>query len=267
MYELIQNAEDNTYARAASQGQEPFFRFEISPGKIIIESNEDGFQSENVKAICSIGESTKRDRQGYIGEKGIGFKSIFKVAKKVHIQSGPFSFSFSYTRSADEDGLGMVTPYEHPYVILPSDVTTRFTLTPKDDYRFDRQVADIESLPKTCLLFLARIRKITIAVSRPSLPSTVTTYSTSRQAASPLETIVATTRHGNSETEALHRFQVKRRAIDNLPEDENRPDTRNVEVVLAFPVDRNDNPITSHQYTYAYLPLRNLGFTVRETHG
>lgn len=50
----------------------------------------------NVRAICSTGESTKTNTSGYIGEKGIGFKSVFKAASKVHIQSGPFSFFFEH---------------------------------------------------------------------------------------------------------------------------------------------------------------------------
>jgi HSP90 family molecular chaperone len=95
---LIQNAEDNNYSRAEALGVEPYIKFTIRPDTISIDCNEDGFTPENVRAICRIGESTKirANAQYYIGEKGIGFKSVFMVASKVHIQSGPFSFSFEH---------------------------------------------------------------------------------------------------------------------------------------------------------------------------
>ena len=51
----------------------------------MIDSNEDRFSEANIKAICSIGESTKTCKQSYVGEKGSGFKSVFKVAQKVYV--------------------------------------------------------------------------------------------------------------------------------------------------------------------------------------
>lgn len=116
MYELIQNAEDNNYKRASANGSTVFLSFSLYPDRIVLDSNEDGFSKEHVKAICSTGDSTKTAAEGYIGEKGIGFKSVFKVAKKVHIQSEPYSFSFEHTRDSSDDGLGMVTPLDEDYV-------------------------------------------------------------------------------------------------------------------------------------------------------
>ena len=83
MFELIQNAEDNSYNIAQAAGVRPYLKVIVSPNTIVIESNEDGFEEANVRAICSVGESTKKSTQGYIGEKGIGFKSVFKIASRV----------------------------------------------------------------------------------------------------------------------------------------------------------------------------------------
>lgn len=48
---------------------------------IVVLNNEQGFSVENIKALCDIGNSTKkRSGAGYIGHKGIGFKSVFRVA-------------------------------------------------------------------------------------------------------------------------------------------------------------------------------------------
>ncbi len=60
MYELIQNAEDNSYSTATADGEEPFLAFKLYPDKMIIDSNEDGFSKANISAICSVGRSTKK---------------------------------------------------------------------------------------------------------------------------------------------------------------------------------------------------------------
>ncbi|KAM5385312.1 hypothetical protein ACJZ2D_000953 [Fusarium nematophilum] len=78
LLELIQNAEDNTYDCAT-----PSLSFTYKRGSLRVDCNEIGFSDSNVRAICKIGESTKAGlgrSARYIGEKGIGFKSVFKVA-------------------------------------------------------------------------------------------------------------------------------------------------------------------------------------------
>ena len=44
-----------------------------------LSSNDIGFMGDDVEAICAIGESTKKRKEGFIGQKGIGFKSVFSV--------------------------------------------------------------------------------------------------------------------------------------------------------------------------------------------
>jgi hypothetical protein len=72
--ELIQNADDNQY------NTKPTLVFVINSNSINIYNNELGFQENNIQALCDIGKSTKGKHQhGYIGQKGIGFKSVFTV--------------------------------------------------------------------------------------------------------------------------------------------------------------------------------------------
>ena len=74
--ELVQNADDNAYA----PGVLPTLRIVARREQIVFENNEVGFAERNVLAICSMGESTKQASDaGYIGNKGIGFKSVFKL--------------------------------------------------------------------------------------------------------------------------------------------------------------------------------------------
>ncbi len=50
-------------------------------GLLLVVNNETGFGPEHVNAICNVRTSTKANQkdQGYIGEKGVGFKSVFMV--------------------------------------------------------------------------------------------------------------------------------------------------------------------------------------------
>ena len=66
--ELIQNADDNSYL----PGVTPTIRLELFPHAVVVYNNEQGFSDKNIKAICDVGGSTKANKTGYIGQKGIG---------------------------------------------------------------------------------------------------------------------------------------------------------------------------------------------------
>lgn len=91
LLELIQNADDATYSNKI-----PEISFIIENTGITIHYNEDGFSVEDVIAITDTGESTKiqasRLSHRFIGEKGIGFKSVFALASSVEIGSPPWHF-------------------------------------------------------------------------------------------------------------------------------------------------------------------------------
>lgn len=59
---------------------EPTLTFILQEEGVIVLNNEQGFSVENIKALCDVGNSTKKEPSaGYIGKKGIGFKSVFRV--------------------------------------------------------------------------------------------------------------------------------------------------------------------------------------------
>jgi hypothetical protein len=70
--ELLQNADDNAYMLKA--GEVPTITFQRHEQSIIVVNNEVGFNERNVRALCSIADSTKELKEGHIGRKGIGFK-------------------------------------------------------------------------------------------------------------------------------------------------------------------------------------------------
>ena len=176
VFELIQNAEDNHY----SAGVEPKLHFELldidptgtagTKGCLAIYNNELGFELKNVKAVSSVGGSTKKNSKdsGYIGEKGIGFKSVFSVTPSPHIYSNGFQFSF---RDNDEKtGLGYIIPYweENVPKVVREKLTTYNTcilLPLRDDPERDcllkiRQ--ELNNLDASLLLFLNKISELTV---------------------------------------------------------------------------------------------------------
>ena len=96
--ELLQNADDCSYTKV----KEPSFSFNFNGKELITYYNEDGFSKANVRSITSIGESTKKlllsGENDLIGEKGIGFKSVFSVAQSVSINSNGFNFKLTADR-------------------------------------------------------------------------------------------------------------------------------------------------------------------------
>lgn len=93
--ELLQNADDCDYM----PGVIPEFSL-IQKGKsVFTDYNEVGFSRANIRSITAIGESTKNKlfngQFASIGEKGVGFKTIFAVASEVRIHSGEYFFSLT----------------------------------------------------------------------------------------------------------------------------------------------------------------------------
>ena len=267
LYELIQNAEDNSYSTATADGEEPFLAFNLHPDRIIVDSNEDGFSKSNIRAICSVGNSTKKHSAGYIGEKGIGFKSVFKIAQKVHIHSGPFSFAFSHTRDDDDDGLGMITPYYEDAEELPMGVRTRMTLTLSDATKAKERASELRDVPDTFLMFLSRLQRLSIELYPPDDVPMAIQYSKreTKENGLYMTFLTKTTRKGKEESTSERKYYTMKSAVHDLPFDEARKDKQGnsidrATVILAFPVDKHDKPVLEPQYTYAFLPLRRAGF-------
>lgn len=265
MYELIQNAEDNEYSIIQGSGQLPTLSFHVSHDAITIDSNEDGFKNPHVEAICDIGKSTKAGVGGYIGEKGIGFKSVFKVARRVHVQSGVFSFAFEYDKKRRDSGLGMVTPMVADRGDLPAEVRTRMVLTLHDGCDRAALFKEFENLPDALLVFLRKLQRLSLTIERPGghKVEKVYTMSTFGNRAKIARSI------GGGVVD-FH-FWIARRMMVDMPEDEARilnegqKDERKVteaEVVLAFPLAGDDTPIVEDQHVFAFLPIRQVGFKV-----
>lgn len=110
--ELLQNADDCKY----NTNTVPTFKLSINGTILTTEYNELGFTKDNVRSITAIGESTKKQihsGQFEIGEKGIGFKTVFSVAESVSIHSNDFHFKLSANTPTIPE---IITPTEETFV-------------------------------------------------------------------------------------------------------------------------------------------------------
>ena len=90
LLELRQNVDDNAYADGVSPGMTS-----VSKNQCVFSCNQKGITPENVVAVCYAAVFHQIEgawKTEFIGEKGIGFKSLFAVAEAVEIHSGNYHF-------------------------------------------------------------------------------------------------------------------------------------------------------------------------------
>ena len=241
----------------------------------MLTSNEVGFDFNNVWAICSVGETTKTDRaSGYIGEKGLGFKSVFKIATDVWIRSNAYEFKFE--RDAE---LGMIAPLlsDFPTSVFVDDQknlkSTQFLLKLEQrvNNTLERQLhTELRAMHKdqnAILLFLRRLRTIDVHIDEVTgSPDGVYHNIISRNDWNAYSgemiqiTNTWTTKHSRyAGAEHPDDYLVVRHTATHMPDEETRSGIGSSEVVLAFPFTRN-KPLFYSQKAYAYLPIRESGF-------
>lgn len=269
VFELLQNADDNNYAKAAALGAAPCVSFRVFPRRIIMECNEDGFTNENLEAICSVGKSSKTGSQGYIGEKGIGFKSVFMAAWKAHIQSGSFSFSFRHRNG--ESGMGMISPIWEETQEERDLSLTRLTLHLHDTGDSDtlektQQIIkeQFKELQETILLFMKNLRIIRVAFHDIDGAETSSAeYSIQRPEVNHAVLTRVVIGNGNKQEHVKHYHVTVHQATD-IPRHENRTYSGQADhtsqIVLAFPLSETSVPIIEPQDIFVYLPVRPAGF-------
>ncbi|XP_052175449.1 uncharacterized protein LOC127790189 [Diospyros lotus] len=178
LMELIQNAEDNEYL----EGVKPSLEFVITtrditatgaPATLLVFNNEKGFSAKNVESICGIGCSTKKGqrKRGYIGEKGIGFKSVFLITTQ------PYMFSNGYQIRFNEEPcphckIGYIVPEwvdDNPtlstikqiYGSDPDLPTTTIVLPLKPD-KVSPVKQQLSKIHPEVLLFLSKIKRLSV---------------------------------------------------------------------------------------------------------
>ena len=157
IYELLQNAED-ALARRPADHTHRTVRFELKSEHLLFRHYGHPFTDSDVRAICSIGKSTK-ERLTRIGRFGIGFKSVFDFSNRPAVHSGDEHFRIH----------NFVHPYDVPSMEREREETV-FDLplrTLDDRAEIERTLS---SLDPSVLLFLRHIDSI-----RWSAPKRATT--------------------------------------------------------------------------------------------
>lgn len=255
--ELIQNADDNKYEDAI----EPTVAFTVTPGFIRVDCNECGFSERDVRAICFLGKSTKKAQkvEGYIGEKGIGFKSVFKVAQIVHVKSADYTFKFD-TTLPELGSAGMLAPTWSPFP--HAETVTKYTqmlLELSPQYDAGELKEKFGAFQTTLLLFLRRLRRIEINTSSGSRVFTRQDHQDeSKVVLRELFTSPLTSVPSVSTTEYLLISHI----LHDLPTEPKRSGVNSTEISLAFPV-QNEDAVATKQLLYAFLPVKHFGFNVR----
>ncbi|SCV58621.1 uncharacterized protein FFB14_15750 [Fusarium fujikuroi] len=253
--ELIQNADDNQYDSEIvpslrlslyDNGDQRYFRSDC---------NEIGFTFKQLDALTRVGQSTKaatiNDSKSYIGEKGIGFKSVFKVADVVHIASGLYEFKFD--RNAR---IGMILPITSQFPIADRIAGhTQFLLELKSQRDYDVIKEELNSIEPDMLLFLRNLDQVHISIC--GLNKQYRRKTTRLDPRYDGETVKISVQ-GDAVTSK--EYIVHRYTAQKLPAVPQREGIDSSEFVIAFAVDDKATPVSTTQKVFAFLPVDDFGF-------
>jgi len=245
--EVIQNADDNQYNPKAI----PRLEFHITPNSLKLVNNELGFSEENVSALCTTGKSSKSKARGFIGEKGIGFKSVFAVSDAPEIHSNGFHFRFN--RLDPENLLGYIVPEWHEPSGEVGKHETTIILPAKKGYEFNNET--FKAFDPRLLLFLTKLKEIKIEQSENKLIYL-------RLDKDEHTTLTSRTFLGGVSKEEKNNYLRVSKLIDvSSVSEESRVGISSSEIILAFSLKENgEAKVTNDENVFAYLPIRNFGF-------
>ncbi|XP_029978405.1 protein NO VEIN isoform X2 [Sphaeramia orbicularis] len=245
--ELIQNADDNNYPSETSVV--PALAFVVTRDCITVLNNETGFQERNIRAICDVGRSTKgKHKYGYIGQKGIGFKSVFKVTDCPEIHSNGFHLYFDKNCGP----MGYILPHwtedERPLDSELKDInehswTTKICLPLRSESHQTRNL--FHDVHPSLLLFLHRLRSITIYNQNEKRLVTMIRKDLSHN-------VLEVEHTDGTERWLVVKTTLKPRKI--------KEDVESTELALAFQLNSDFTCQPQKQPVFAYLPLRSFGF-------
>ncbi|XP_041072786.1 protein NO VEIN [Carcharodon carcharias] len=250
--ELIQNADDNSYP--AANDTVPSLLFVVEGDCIILLNNECGFEEKNIRAVCDVGCSTKgKHEYGYIGQKGIGFKSVFKITDTPEIHSNGFHICFD----KHSGPMGYILPHwaadERPVNLMGSEAEkTRWTTKIVLPLKAQNQQAQnlFHDIDPSLLLFLHRLRSITIINKVKGQDFMVTRQD--------LNNNILEVKHKDG---ADHWLVIKK----TLNARKIKDDVEFTELALAFKLNALKKSLglrclPEKQPVFAFLPVRSFGF-------
>ncbi|XP_055961134.1 uncharacterized protein LOC126673391 [Mercurialis annua] len=293
LMELIQNAEDNVYP----EGVDPSLEFVITsrditatgaPATLLIFNNEKGFTAKNIESICSVGNSTKKGnrKRGYIGEKGIGFKSVFLISAQPYIFSNGYQIRFN-EKPCPDCKLGYIVPEWVEDIPSLSDIkqiygssssvpTTTLILPLKPD-KMNAVKQQLSSIHPEVLLFLSKIKRLSVREGNEDARlNTVnaiaitkeTNFKTRKNIDAESYTLyLSTADNGDSLGGECSYYMWKQKfAVKQENKVEKRTEVEDWVVTLAFPNENRLQRGTRSPGVYAFLPteiVTNFPFIIQ----
>ena len=220
---------------------------------MVIKNNEVGFTEANVRALCDVGGSTKGSGgSGYIGQKGIGFKSVFSVTDEPAIRSRGYSFCFK-NYETESHGKNMLLPHWldedhvwtfdelHDHEDAGDDVASKWTTTIMLPFKSDAiDASKFNSIQPSLLLFLNKLRSITV------------TSEIEQRVMQRSDREDGTVEILHTDGQDLYLVSSKELQIDTIRRNEKATATR---LECAFPLDKNQ----VQRPVYAFLPVASYG--------
>ncbi|KAJ0052371.1 hypothetical protein Pint_01242 [Pistacia integerrima] len=291
LMELIQNAEDNEYP----EGVDPSLEFVLTsrditgtgaPATLLVFNNEKGFSAENMESICSAGLSTKEGnrKRGQIGEKGIGFKSVFLITARPYIFSNGYQIRFTEEPCPHCNIAYMVPEWVEEKPTLSdikqiygsaSALPTTVIILPLKPDKVKPVKEQLSSVHPELLLFLTKIKQLSVREHNEN-PK----HNTVSAIAINSETDFVTRKNIDAESYTLHlsasgnkfekecRYYMWRQKFPVKEENrvERRMDIEEWVITLAFPYGERLNRGTTSPGVYAFLPtemVTNFPFIIQ----
>ncbi|KAI0971040.1 hypothetical protein F4678DRAFT_461586 [Xylaria arbuscula] len=262
VFDLLRNADDNDFTKARSRFEIPFVTFKVTPSCITVDCNEDGFTPEDVTALCNVGKSSRAGSGPYFSTEGIGFKSVFMVAYKVHIQSENYSFSFNH--KPGQSGMGMISPTWEEHQDRPPAGITRMKLFIHSETACSTVLQQLGGVQTAHLIFLRNIRRINI-IRVNNIDDIISSL---RLSISQNNENAICLKEENGVEKEKHNYHVTKYLVHQIPPHENctspridtEPKRASSEIVLAFPLDEVDKHVACSQQVFAFSAIGNMGF-------
>jgi hypothetical protein len=253
--ELIQNCDDNAYDDDAV----PLLSIELDGGDeacVFVRCNERGFEEAHVRALCDIGASTKSSTTGFIGQKGIGFKSVFAVTDAPEVHSRAFHFRFARDTFVVPEWIAECDVAAH---CVGGGANTTFRLPLTHEFRRGAKLqwltVQLANIQPMLLLFLQQLRILRVRVPGEPLREM-------HRVDSPGSRVVELRLLVDGAVRSTERFFVLRRTV-HPPAHLTRNDVAvpRTDVALAFRVvgQGAGTAALSVCEMFAFLPLRTFG--------
>lgn len=286
--ELIQNADDNSYSKKAQNGDtlEPTLVFLIENDCVTLFNNENGFNETNISAICDVKASTKgKHQRGYIGRKGIGFKSVFTITDRPEIHSNNFFVNFDLKNGhigyilpnwiSSTEKITQVTslkkfiltkikssPLTTKERIGTLNTTIRLPLKSKSEQQRHKSsllTSNFNDIKPYLLLFLNRLQNLVIVHKTKELVTERIYHRTD------LSNNLIEIKSDNNNDLTSQKWLVVRETL-KVPVNLKPNDTvvNSTDVCLAFPfqeLSKDFQKPLQKMDVFAYLPLRSFGFS------